>query len=301
MERAHHVAAVATEHRDETERGRRLARPVVDALRGVGALRARRADHARRRGRRPNRFVRSVLELAVVTRRWAGVTASSAGSNFLAALIPRAAAVEVFADVTQGGAGPFAPSGRAEVVDGGYVVSGRWPYSSNCQQAAVISAGMITFADGRPADDAGGWPAHPAGLLHRRSAADRRDLEHRRAARYRQPRHGGGRDRAARRAGQPPLRADVARRPAVPPALVRRARGVPEPGPPGHRTRTHSTSSRPRRSRTTPGLRRWARGPDSATTRSVRWRSGGPRRVCTPAEAWLIDALGCLVRPRMCR
>jgi alkylation response protein AidB-like acyl-CoA dehydrogenase len=75
-----------------------------------------------------------------------------AGSNFLSALIPQASASEVFTDVAKGGAGPFAPGGRAEVTGDGFLVTGRWPYSSNCQQAAVIGAGMIAFADGRPAE-----------------------------------------------------------------------------------------------------------------------------------------------------
>jgi alkylation response protein AidB-like acyl-CoA dehydrogenase len=144
MERTQSVAAVATEHREETEQGRRLARPVVDALVAPTALGGGAAD--------PTTFVRTVLTLAVADASVGWCYGIGAGSNFLSALIPRSAAAEVFADVTLGGAGPFAPSGRADVVDGGYRVSGRWPYSSNCHQAAVISAGMIAFADGRPAE-----------------------------------------------------------------------------------------------------------------------------------------------------
>ncbi|MBM9461206.1 hydroxylase [Nocardioides sp. zg-536] len=55
-------------------------------------------------------------------------------------------------------ASPYAPLGRAKPVDGGYVFSGRWPFSSgtdHCQW--IILGGLITDADGVPV---------PGGLRH---------------------------------------------------------------------------------------------------------------------------------------
>jgi alkylation response protein AidB-like acyl-CoA dehydrogenase len=151
-ERVRAVAVVAGEHREATERGRRLAHPVVEALETSGlfglvaptALGGAAAD--------PATLVRAVVAISAADASAGWCYGIGAGSNFLAGLLAPATAAELFADVTRGGAGPFAPGGRAEVDGDGYRVTGRWPYSSNCQQAAVVAAGMIAFADGRPAE-----------------------------------------------------------------------------------------------------------------------------------------------------
>ena len=47
-------------------------------------------------------------------------------------------------------AGSAAPAGRAEQVDGGYRVSGRWAFASGCQHAEVIFSGVVVTKDGAP-------------------------------------------------------------------------------------------------------------------------------------------------------
>lgn len=41
--------------------------------------------------------------------------------------------------------GVTAPMGKAKAVEGGYLVSGRWPFGSGCQNAAWISGGSFVF------------------------------------------------------------------------------------------------------------------------------------------------------------
>jgi alkylation response protein AidB-like acyl-CoA dehydrogenase len=47
-------------------------------------------------------------------------------------------------------AGSAVPAGRAEQVEGGYRVSGRWPFASGCQHAEVIFSGVVITKNGAP-------------------------------------------------------------------------------------------------------------------------------------------------------
>jgi alkylation response protein AidB-like acyl-CoA dehydrogenase len=71
-----------------------------------------------------------------------------ATTGLLAGFLPEAAAKEIYGrdpDVVTGGV--FAPRGEARAVDGGYRVTGRWPFASGCEHCAWL-AGGCTFGDG---------------------------------------------------------------------------------------------------------------------------------------------------------
>jgi alkylation response protein AidB-like acyl-CoA dehydrogenase len=164
-ERARQVAAVAREHRDEGERGRRLAPPVVSAVEGSGLPALVLPSALGGEAAEPSTLVEVIETIARDDASTAWCTGIGSGSNFLSALIDESAAREIFTDVTRGGAGPFAPTGKAEETDSGYRVTGRWPYSSNCQQAAVIAAGIFAFRDGRPSELRDGAPVARLGFF----------------------------------------------------------------------------------------------------------------------------------------
>ncbi|MFX3657737.1 MAG: acyl-CoA dehydrogenase family protein [bacterium] len=54
--------------------------------------------------------------------------------------------------------GVTAPLGRAEPVDGGYRVSGRWPFGSGCQVSDWICGGCLVMENGEPRRNAHGLP-----------------------------------------------------------------------------------------------------------------------------------------------
>jgi alkylation response protein AidB-like acyl-CoA dehydrogenase len=73
----------------------------------------------------------------------------------LLALLPRSAFEEIYAggpDVTIAGA--FAPKGAARRVDGGYVVTGRWPFASSCEHSDLLFANCVI----PPQDDSSSVP-----------------------------------------------------------------------------------------------------------------------------------------------
>jgi alkylation response protein AidB-like acyl-CoA dehydrogenase len=81
-----------------------------------------------------------------------------ATSGVASAYLPEAAAREIYgsADAVTGGA--FAPHGTATVVDGGYRVTGRWPFASGCEYCTWLMGGCVVVESGRPRLLPGGLP-----------------------------------------------------------------------------------------------------------------------------------------------
>ncbi|MGE0321032.1 MAG: acyl-CoA dehydrogenase family protein [Polyangiaceae bacterium] len=82
----------------------------------------------------PAGFVSLLDELARGDAAAAWCVMTGATTGLLSAYMPREGASEIWqpGSVT---AGVFAPMGEAQAVDGGYVVSGRWPFASGCENA----------------------------------------------------------------------------------------------------------------------------------------------------------------------
>src|SRR5262245_4739997 len=134
---------------DEAERNRRLSQSVVIALaeacffrlytpRTLGGLEVD-----------PFTFARVVETLA----RLDGATAwcvwiASTNPLFVPTLADQTAEAVFGRDPQVVTAGVFFPCGRAEVKDGGYVVSGRWPYASGCQHSAWLFTLCNVFVAG---------------------------------------------------------------------------------------------------------------------------------------------------------
>ena len=87
----------------------------------------------------PRRAVELVEQIAAVDGSTAWAAAIGFGTNLFAGYVPADGAAEVFADPGQSNAAVFAPLGEVTATaDGGLRLTGRWPFTSNCEQAAWI-------------------------------------------------------------------------------------------------------------------------------------------------------------------
>jgi alkylation response protein AidB-like acyl-CoA dehydrogenase len=127
------------EYADEAERNRRLSQPVVTALAEAGFFRLYTPRTLGGFELDPLTFYRVVEDIAYIDGStgwcvWIGTTIPIFAPNLV-----DQAAEEVFGrDPQVVTAGVFFPPGKAVVKDGGYVVSGRWPYASGCQHSAWV-------------------------------------------------------------------------------------------------------------------------------------------------------------------
>ena len=143
--------------RDEIERDRRLPASLVERLRAAGLLRLWLPRALGGPELHPAEFV-SVIEALAMADGAVGWCATNAGVfSLLAGGLPERSAREIFGS---GGvvAGSINPTGRADVVAGGFRASGRWGYASGIDHADWILANCIIHEDGKPRRTASGAP-----------------------------------------------------------------------------------------------------------------------------------------------
>jgi len=92
--------------------------------------------------------VYEVLGAADASVAWCVKIGSDTG--YYAAMLEEATARALFPSVACITAGQVPPNGRAERVDGGYRVSGRWSFGSGCTHADVIIGGCLVTSGGQP-------------------------------------------------------------------------------------------------------------------------------------------------------
>src|SRR6266545_6497802 len=90
----------------------------------------------------PRRTVEVVEQLAAVDGSAAWAAAIGFGTSLFAGYLPPDGAAEVFADPDRSNASMFAPLAEVtDAPDGTLRLTGRWPFTSNCEQAAWIGLG----------------------------------------------------------------------------------------------------------------------------------------------------------------
>lgn len=145
------ILPVIAEEADETERLARLSPRALRVLRASGAFEMGFGKH---RG-----GVEATLRQQVEAS--ARVSAIDAGSGwnvgvlnaggYYATRLPQDGFDELFGDtLDHPTSGAFHPPGRAEVVDGGYMVTGNWGWGSGSYSADYIVGGCLVFKDGEP-------------------------------------------------------------------------------------------------------------------------------------------------------
>jgi alkylation response protein AidB-like acyl-CoA dehydrogenase len=155
----HTLAPLIRAHADEAERNRHLSQPVVAALAEAGLFRLYTPRTLGGLEVDPLTFYRVLEALARIdgSTAWC-VWIASTNPPFVKTLTDQAAE-EIFGrDPHVVSAGALFPYGRAVVRDGGYVVSGRWPYASGCQHCAWIFTMCNVFEGDQIRMTEGGGP-----------------------------------------------------------------------------------------------------------------------------------------------
>ncbi len=145
---AREISALAGDLAPETERRRRLPDELLSRLRESGLMLAGIPREVGGLELPPGVALRCAEELARGDASAGWCLSIAATSGLPAAYLPADSRGELFADPLEIPAGVWAPRGKARPVDGGFVVSGRWPYCSGITHAAVFFAGCIV--DGGP-------------------------------------------------------------------------------------------------------------------------------------------------------
>ncbi|GAA1754595.1 acyl-CoA dehydrogenase family protein [Aeromicrobium alkaliterrae] len=144
---------------EETERGRRLAPEVSEAMRASGLLQV---CAPLRAGGSGGNF-RDLIEVSAELARgdgsagWVAFIANAAA--FATSAFADEVRAEIFADPLNVVVGQYGPNGVATRVDGGYRVTGKWRFASGCYQAQWTLNGV------RIADDNGEVVARAWALL----------------------------------------------------------------------------------------------------------------------------------------
>ncbi|HEX4253395.1 MAG TPA: acyl-CoA dehydrogenase family protein [Pseudonocardia sp.] len=142
-EAAERASVLARSLAEETEQRRSLPPELVDELREAGLLRP--AVSAALGGLQlPPGVILRAAEMVARGDASAGWCVSiNATSSLLSAYLPEKGATEVFGDPRSVAAGVWAPRGAARPVDGGVVVSGKWPFCSAISHSDWLFAGCV--------------------------------------------------------------------------------------------------------------------------------------------------------------
>src|ERR1700748_2816589 len=130
------LAPEITSRATEIESGRRVPRDLLEKLRSIGVFRALAPrSHGGLELDMPS-AIRIMEALCRIDGSLGWISTIGIGSAIFAALASREFYEQIYAngpDIVF--AGSVQPAGMAEAVDGGWRVSGRWPFASNCQGA----------------------------------------------------------------------------------------------------------------------------------------------------------------------
>ena len=143
------------------EAARTLPPDLVDDLRRAGVFAMWLPAELSGAETSPDEVVRVIETLSAADGSTGWCAAVAVGTGALAAFVPEEGAREMYGTGLRGpvSAGSFAPRGRAEMVDGGYRVTGRWSFGSGSLHAdwlsgacVLVDAGgaPVTLDDGRP-------------------------------------------------------------------------------------------------------------------------------------------------------
>jgi alkylation response protein AidB-like acyl-CoA dehydrogenase len=142
------LAALARELADATEESRGLPEALLTQLRASGLMNAGAPREAGGLELPPGELLRHAATIAAGDASAGWCVSIAATSSLLAGYLDTEGRDELFGDPQGIAAGIFAPRGVAQPVEGGFAVSGRWPYCSGISHAGVLFAGCMVSGEG---------------------------------------------------------------------------------------------------------------------------------------------------------
>jgi len=137
---------------DETERGRRLAAPVVSAIRSAGLFTMGLPVSLGGSETPVPTALRAIEQIAYADGATGWNVMIAFDTGLWAGFIHKPQARTLIASIPQPIlAGVISPPGRMDRVAGGYRVTGRWRFGSGCQQADVFILGALPSIEGESA------------------------------------------------------------------------------------------------------------------------------------------------------
>jgi len=152
------LAPTIHEHADRIEQDRCLPAPVVRGLLDAGVFRMLVPRSLGGGEIDPLLACRVVEEVASQDGAAGWCAMIGACNGHFGGLLPAAGAREVFADRGVVLAGAFRPTGVAVAIDGGYQVTGRWPFASGIMHSSWLMGGCRVLDSDRPRLTASGAP-----------------------------------------------------------------------------------------------------------------------------------------------
>jgi alkylation response protein AidB-like acyl-CoA dehydrogenase len=142
----------------ETERGRRLLPALAAKMAEAGLFRLCVPRDLGGLEASPREAIEVLEEVARADGAAGWCVMVAITSSLVAGYLDEATAREIFGDPGAIVSGVFAPRAMARVVDGGYRVTGRWPFASGCQHATWLLGGAVIVDGGAPRMTAGNVP-----------------------------------------------------------------------------------------------------------------------------------------------
>lgn len=158
LARAKAVAPMLRERAAEIEQERRLPADVVETLRSTGVFRMgfSRAWGGPELTSMEQTEVVEALSYGDAGAGWCAMIGSDSGlyAQFLAEPVAK----DMFTGLDMSTAGLLFPTGRAELVPGGYRLTGRWQFGSGVTHADWVISGAFVYRDGQPEPGPDGEP-----------------------------------------------------------------------------------------------------------------------------------------------
>ncbi|MGU7773517.1 acyl-CoA dehydrogenase family protein [Burkholderia sp. MR1-5-21] len=146
IQAAAELAPIAREYAQEADASRRVSDAVIDALRDAGLFTAMRPVEVGGSAISFGEFIDIVRHISRGDASAGWVAAFLISHEWLLSRLNAEAQAEIFADGFGLAAAAAAPPGKAELVNGGYRITGRWRFAS-----AILHSNWVVVSAGNPA------------------------------------------------------------------------------------------------------------------------------------------------------